>query len=416
MELISRFVIAILAYLCMGHSLQKLFPPQPKRWKRLMLYCLLYATFAMPSWVGDENPILMFPVFMLGFFLLLQGEWLSRLVIGAIFYTLFIATNMLFDSLYQNDLVMLLLLITKMLFWCALAWFLWRIVPTGGLQLSQKLWLLLGGLALAPLVAVLSFSIWGNHFLVEEQYRFYHAILQRFGFTILPFVLISALTLLVAAVVLTRHEALEHENKLAALREVYYAAVKQEQTQLRTLRHDLHNHVMVMQGLLEQDKQKETIAYLSELSNSPALESRKRYTANEVANVVLASKATQIEVLGLLADFEVVLPTMISLPAPELCALLGNALDNAIEGIGDAKDKTITLRARLEKGVFMLQVQNAVGGIIKDDLSTTKEDTSRHGFGLAGMREIAHRYGGSLEAVTKDGRFMLLVCFPCKEL
>lgn len=60
----------------------------------------------------------------------------------------------------------------------------------------------------------------------------------------------------------------------------------------------------------------------------------------------------------------------------------------------------------------MLRVENAVGGEVRSDLSTTKADRGAHGFGLAGMREIAQRYGGSLDAQVREGRFELVACFP----
>ena len=56
----------------------------------------------------------------------------------------------------------------------------------------------------------------------------------------------------------------------------------------------------------------------------------------------------------------------------------------------------IHVRCRVEKGLFMLQVENALAGDETPDLATTKADKTAHGFGLPGMREIAQRYGGSL--------------------
>lgn len=415
MEPLIRAITGIIAGICMGKSLLKMFSVPSKRWKRVLLYLLLGVAISLPSWVGDENPILLFPVFMLGFWLLLPGEKLPKFIMGGIFYTLLIPVNMLVDSTYWGGTMQMVAVGCKALCWCASAWFLWRIVPEGGLRLSKKLWMLVGGLTLAPLVSMLSFSIWGNTFQTEEEYQFYSDILRRFGYTVLPFVLVSALTLLIAVVVLSRHEALEQESKLAALREIYYAGVKQEQMGLRTLRHDLRNHVTVLQGLLEQDKRGEAELYLQSLTDSPALSGGGRYSENDTANVVLSSKAAQMAELGLTPHFTVQLPETVSIPAPELCALLGNALDNAIAGTVGASNKTVTLKVRLEKGVFMLQVQNDVGGAIHPDFSTTKADTARHGFGLAGMREIARRHGGSLDAAVKNGRFELLVCFPCRE-
>lgn len=133
---------------------------------------------------------------------------------------------------------------------------------------------------------------------------------------------------------------------------------------LRTLRPDLRNHVTALQGLLEQGKHTELSRYLADLAGSPTLDSGKRYAKNEIANVVLCSKTAQMEELALMPDFEVSLPESLVLSDIDLCA--------------------------------------------------TKKDSTQHGYGLAGMREIAMRHGGSLEAEAKNYRFELLVCFPCK--
>ena len=106
------------------------------------------------------------------------------------------------------------------------------------------------------------------------------------------------------------------------------------------------------------------------------------------------------------------LPKDLPLAEVDLCALLGNAADNAMEAAEEAEDKTVTLRCRAEKGLFMLRVENAYAGELAPDLATTKADRTSHGFGLAGMREIAERLGGSLETRAGGGRFQLVVCLP----
>lgn len=89
----------------------------------------------------------------------------------------------------------------------------------------------------------------------------------------------------------------------------------------------------------------------------------------------------------------------------------GERHTNAIEGVQNAAVKKITLRCRVDKGLLMLRLENPVGGEVNPDLSTTKADKTSHGFGLPGMREIAQRYHGTLEAEVKNGRFLLVVCF-----
>lgn len=63
------------------------------------------------------------------------------------------------------------------------------------------------------------------------------------GMVVLPFVFLTSLVLLFAILILADHERLEQANRLAGLREVYYQGLRQQETQVRRLRHDLRNHL-----------------------------------------------------------------------------------------------------------------------------------------------------------------------------
>ena len=124
------------------------------------------------------------------------------------------------------------------------------------------------------------------------------------------------------------------------------------------------------------------------------------------------AKAEAMEREGVAADFAVFLPRDLPVADMDLCALLGNALDNAIEGSRGAGERRITIRCKADKGLFMLRVENTLGGAVQPDLATTKTDKAAHGFGIPGMREIAERYGGTLDAGVRDNGFELVVCLP----
>ena len=130
---------------------------------------------------------------------------------------------------------------------------------------------------------------------------------------------------------------------------------------------------------------------------------------------MLSAKREELERQDIVADFAVSLPEKLPIANTDLCALLGNALDNAQEGVQGATDPRVTVRCKADKGLFMLRVLNPVGGTVHPDLSTTKADKQAHGFGLPGMEEIARRYHGTLEAGVQNGRFELVICFPVSQ-
>lgn len=409
-----RLIIIMAGSMCLGRAMLRLLPNREGMIRSIAPYILFFAAFQLPSWIGDENPLFLLPFFLGVFFISYQGPILARLVMGNIFYLLLVPIGMILDSLKRCEILGMDKIIYTG-FKALLCFFIWSLVRRltrmgKTIHLSNRLWSLCALLSLPPLIAALSFSIW-NGFI-----RLYIDEAQlRIAYTILPFSILSACALLVALTVLSRQEELEREHQLAGMRELYYESLKRRETQLHTLRHDLRNHLFVVQGLLDGSDVERAKAYLAELTQSPTLHGTKRICENETANVVLSGKLEHMEQQGIKADVLVSLPAKLPISDVDLCALLGNALDNAIEGAEKASDKNILVRARADRGMLMLCVENAfsVDPLQSDGrFVTLKPDKTNHGFGIAGMCEIAERYGGSLETKVQDGQFELVVCLP----
>lgn len=393
-------------------------PLKPGRRWRILLFILLSGTTGMVIWVGDENLILTLPVFFAVFLACSRGDRVGRLAVTAIFFCLIMPVCALLDTYYVRDthdhpLSEFFLYSSKLLrpiLWGLLYLAARKRLPERPPRLPPRLWrlmLLLAAMPFCSLVAVVAMT--ASRYDVSPDLQ---SMELRLGLAVLPFVLLTALALLYAILVLENHERLEEADKLASLRESYYQGLQREETQVRTLRHDLRNHLTALRGLVELGEDGKALQYIDRLADSPALRGGKRLCENDAANAVLSAKAEAMGRAGLTADFTVSLSKELPLSDVDLCALLGNALDNAMEAAQQAEDKTVTLRCRESKGLFMLRVENAYAGERSPDLATTKADRSSHGFGLAGMGEIAERLGGSLETRAAGGRFQLVVCLP----
>ena len=380
---------------------------------KLIIVFLFFTVLGLPSWIGDENPLILFPFFMAAFLLCYTGHWYERFIVGAVFFTLLLSASMLIDSIIWRYLDSIIAAGIKTLLWGAIWLTVWQFVPkTMQLFQSVKLWTLLGSLSLAPLFATLSFTLWNAKWFDEDMY---YIVGLRLGYTILPFATLSSLALLEALVVLSRHEELEQSQILEEIKAVYYRGLQREQTEIRMLRHDLLNHIIVAKSLLSQKDIESTVHYLDELSSSAVRTGSLRICENDVANAIFSSKASIIGREGIIADWTVSLPETLAITDVDLCALLGNALDNAIEAAKTAESKHIIVRARADKGVLMLRVENTMvaqphmeNGVFK----TTKNDIGAHGFGLVSIRDVVRRYGGSLEIEVKGDRFELVAYLP----
>lgn len=379
-------------------------------WKAVFLLTLAISS-GMVIWIGDPNLLYTLPIYFLLFFLCTRGDWVGRLTVCVVFFCLEMSVCALLDTYIQavdtGRLYDLLVRLLRTAVFGALWLLLRRRFPAEQVHLTRRLWQVVLGLAVMPLCALIAVVL-----LTFQKYESaaVNALALNQGLVVLPFVLVTSLVLLVAILILADHERLERASQLAGLREVYYQGLQQQERQVRQLRHDMRNHLTVVQGLLERGDTQGAVGYLEQMAGSQALQGVRRFCENESANVVLSAKAEAMEQAGITADFAVSLPKDLPVADTDLAALLGNALDNAIEGVQNAAVKKITLRCRVDKGLLMLRLENPVGGEVNPDLSTTKADKFSHGFGIPGMREIAERYHGTLDADVKDGCFILFIC------
>lgn len=348
-------------------------------WGKAILFLTFGISTGMVIWVGDPNLLYVFPLFVFFSMLSTQGDWMGRLAVTIIFFCIIMSVCAILDTY-----IALFDLFT--------------------IDTSDFLCRLMRPLFFALLYLLLTYRKWDS--------MVANSMAMNQGMVVLPFTGVTALILLFVILTLANHEKLEQEVHLAGLREVYYQGIQREQVQVRTLRHDLRNHMTVLRGLLESGETEKAIGYLEQITDSSSLGGGKPFSDNETANVVLTAKAKEMRQRGIQGEFQISLPRNLLIAEMDLCALLGNALDNAMEAAEKSTDKTVRVRCRAEKGLFMLQVDNALAGDEKPDLSTTKKDKTAHGFGLLGMREIAKRYGGSFEVVAANGRFELVVCLP----
>lgn len=396
-------------------------PPPGNRFFKLCAIALFTVGAGMVSWVGDENPLYMLAAYGLVFAVCWPGPPLSRMVVCAVFYPLLTSCNMLIDSIRPpylltggGDLYKIFVWASKAAVWLLISFLIHRFTKKGeALKLSPRMWGLAGLLALAPLFAQLSFVLYNarREYDSSEVYEF----VLRLAFTTLPFVLLSCLALLFFLTMMARYEQMEQEQQLSRVNQAYYESLEQRQTQLRRLRHDMANHLQTLAALPTEEKD----AYLSELLDSPALRAPSRWSENRVINAVLSAKAEEMAGDHIRGDLSAPVAALLSFSDVDLCALLANSLDNAIEACRKLPPamRKITLKARVDKGLFVLRVVNPCPGepeVENGRLRTTKADRMQHGLGLDSIRSIAEKYGGSMSAGVREGDFELLLYLPLK--
>ncbi len=178
--------------------------------------------------------------------------------------------------------------------------------------------------------------------------------------------------------------------------------------------HDLKHQLRALERAGEEDRAE----YIREARESVDFYQTLVYTGNEALNTILAEKGLFCREKGILFRCSVDEADLSFIRLPDLYAILGNAIDNAIEYVQTLEDpamRAISMRIEKKKGFIGIQVINPYAGaeIPAGDLpQTRKADAENHGFGMKSIRYLAEKYGGFMEFSTADGLFTLQILLP----
>ena len=190
------------------------------------------------------------------------------------------------------------------------------------------------------------------------------------------------------------------EKKEAAAREVYQQTLQEKHDELQLWMHDMKNHLSCIRGLMELNDYQGAIEYIQNMDDKLKASSVQKFTDNMVANILLAEKKQRAESEEMEFEFYSDGVSLAFIDGADACAILGNLLDNALEGSRKSEDKTIQIDVYEESsGLIKITVTNSSDQaplVKKQHLETTKLDSSKHGYGLRSVEQAAKRYGGRL--------------------
>ena len=272
---------------------------KPRRGWRIALVLFLGSISDMVIWLGDTNLLFILLFFFPVLLLASKGDRAGRLTLTVIFFCLIMSVNAVLDTYYGpimarfdlDDLYYYSNKFIRLAVWAMLYLAPRKHLPKRPPQLSPRFWrlvLLLAAMPFSSLLAVVLLPFLQSDYIYENGLL--HSLTMNIGVAVLPFVFLTSLVLLYAIQVLEEHQRLEEADKLASLRESYYQNLRREEQQVRTLRHDMRNHLTAVQGLLERGETQRAASYLSEIASSPAMGGRRHNFEKHNAKVVLAAK------------------------------------------------------------------------------------------------------------------------------
>lgn len=404
-------VYTVLSALAAGQVLRKFLTPRPGWWWRILRYFAMMVAIGNVIYIGDPvNICFALPPVFAALFFSYRGSPTERLAFSMVFYALASTLSAVMDAFprrldYWGTIPDFCRMAAWVLIWLAVR----RLLPREQYPLSTRMARLVGLLALLPLAGIVA-AVSLSPYYIENP---------LLAYVLLPFLLLSALSILYTAAVLADQERLEQEASLLAMSRTYYKQLEEQQQQVRRLRHDMANHFTVLDGLLEADRAGDAAAYLHSLQQSPGLLKGRQFCENRVANTVLCAKAAVLAAEEVDFSADTALPEELPLPGPELGALLGNLLDNALEACRKLPpgSRWVRLTARADRGLLALRCVNAAAAAPeeREGKFLSSKGEPGHGLGTETVRDIVRRRGGTVEFLPSQGQFSCILCLPLHE-
>lgn len=182
----------------------------------------------------------------------------------------------------------------------------------------------------------------------------------------------------------------------------------------RNARHDMKQHFTVLMEMLNNDEYELAVNYLKNQIN---MESLSDVGISRTNNIVIDSLINAKHSIALKEKIKFTLDIHIPMELPfegaDICILLGNILDNAIEAsmkIPEEK-RYINCFMKYESNALIITLVNAFDGkLLKkrdNKIISNKEDAESHGIGLESVRKVADKYHGSVVIDIKQETFMI---------
>lgn len=259
-------------------------------------------------------------------------------------------------------------------------------------------------------------------------YQYYFDLLQP-GEDIYTYVIISTVGLVfINLLVFTLFSKLQNQlemqrnadllNTQMRLEKQSYKRIEESYNRTRELRHDLKNHIFGLKGIAENGTKEELLEYLEKMTDAVEEATYVSMSRNTAVDAILNEKMLYAQKHGISTQFDITPLNDTAIPAMDICTILSNALDNAVEAcikIEKKKDRYIDVKINDGLSEMIISVKNPSSEEPKRRAGmyvSAKKDSQNHGLGLKSIKRTVDKYKGDMLIKYENGVFNLVVSIP----
>ncbi|WP_306723470.1 sensor histidine kinase [Agathobacter rectalis] len=248
--------------------------------------------------------------------------------------------------------------------------------------------------------------------------NFFHLLLFIFGLTLFLFVYISIYIYrlgkekekndrLIQSITINQMEARQNEEIINSTHS------------LRVFKHDIMNHMSILYKLVENGKNSDALKYIYQINNSIERTSYTISTGIIPIDCIMTAKLSKALDNNISIKHQIHFPANYNISDMDLCSLISNLLDNAIEANCklDITKRRLQIEIKPYNNMLLLFISNSSNGIYlyggNGNLLTTKtSNKNEHGIGIKRINEIVKKYNGIIEFDPGTEIFSVSILFP----
>lgn len=198
----------------------------------------------------------------------------------------------------------------------------------------------------------------------------------------------------------------------------YAAAIRGRIDEVRRVKHDTMHHINACNMLYTQGEYERLGEYLQKLQTDGQAIAPLQYSNNLMIDYIVTSFSGKAERMKVSFQTDISVLPELSISDSDLCSLLNNVLQNALDAclkLKDMEKRWIRLEIHTDENkVYFTCINSCDGYIIQRNgrYLTTKRDGSSHGYGMSIIRSLCSHNGGAMAAQINGNRFTVKVALP----
>ena len=211
-----------------------------------------------------------------------------------------------------------------------------------------------------------------------------------------------------------REQEQKDKMQIAQLQQqfAYYQEKLKDEEKVRSVYHDMKNHLLVLQ---RQINSPETAEMVEKLQSQVAMYEDYEHTGNDILDIILKEKSETAREKHIALSVTADLNGVDFIEPLDVSTIFGNGLDNAIEASEKLPEeqRAILVKAGRVQNFFSVLIENScLQNREYTKQRTTKSDDFLHGFGISNMRKAAEKYDGQLTIKCENEKFTLKILIP----